>query len=426
LFAQKTALFHACHLATTNSVKQHKLKKLIASLSDREGRGKEFVTIYVPPSSSIDEVVAVLKRESNEIPPKSDSAQDRLQEVLKNTIQNLKQLKEIPDNGLAIFSGTLVKGKPEVETLEFREIVPPEPITRYLFEICNYFQLEPLREMLRNQKVVGVIALDSKEAGFGILNGEQLELVGEITSGIPGKSGKGGQSQRRYERERNMELTYFFHRIAEHATKTFLENNKITVLIVGGPGPTHHDFLKSDYLNYELKNAILSTVDTQSAGFEGVKEALSKSSEELKNMCAPEEKNAVQRLLAELDKQDGLAIYGLELILDALKIGEVEIVLVNDNTDIVENAAVCKKCGLLKTMVADKKSFEAIRKMNSTPCVRCGATEYEVEEKDIVDVLEDAASNTDATVEVISAESQEKANLTALGGFGAILRYRST
>jgi peptide subunit release factor 1 (eRF1) len=49
-----------------------------------------------------------------------------------------------------------------------------------------------------------------------------------------------------------------------------------------------------------------------------------------------------------------------------------------------------------------------------------------VEEKDIVDVLEDAASQTDAMVEVISVESQEKAKLTALGGFGAILRYRPT
>ncbi len=426
MFAQKTALFHACHLATTDSVKQHKLKKLVAWLSDREGRGKEFVSIYIPASTSIDEVVAFLKRKSDEIPPKSDGAHGRLNEALKNTIQNLKQLKEIPQNGLAIFAGAILTGESGGETLEFREIVPPEPITRYVREIDNHFELEPLREMLRNQQVVGIIALDSKEASYGILIGEQLEQTQNITSGIPGKSGKGGQSQRRYERERNMELTYFFHRIAEHASQKFLKNNKITVLIVGGPGPTKHDFLKGDYLHYELKNAILNIVDTQSAGIEGVKEVLSKSSEELKSMCAPEEKSAVQRLVAELGKQNGLAIYGLELILDALKKGEVELALANDNTDIVEHAATCKNCGMLKTMIVDKKDLEALRKMNSIPCVRCGATDYEVEEKDIVDVLEDAASQTDAMVEVISAESQEKAKLTALGGFGAILRYRPT
>jgi peptide chain release factor subunit 1 len=47
-----------------------------------------------------------------------------------------------------------------------------------------------------------------------------------------------------------------------------------------------------------------------------------------------------------------------------------------------------------------------------------------VEEKDIIDVLEDIASLTGAKVEVISTESVEKARLTALGGFAALLRYR--
>jgi len=48
-----------------------------------------------------------------------------------------------------------------------------------------------------------------------------------------------------------------------------------------------------------------------------------------------------------------------------------------------------------------------------------------VEEKDIIDVLEDMASQTNAMVEVISTESGEKGKLTALGAFAALLRYRS-
>ncbi len=111
--------------------------------------------------------------------------------------------------------------------------------------------------------------------------------------------------------------------------------------------------------------------------------------------------------------------------MDALKNGEVDVVLVNDNTSIIENAATCKKCGLLKTIIVDKKSVESAQKMTSSPCARCGAIEFEVEEKDVVDVLEDAASQTDARVEVISADSQQKASLASLGGFGAILRYKS-
>jgi peptide chain release factor subunit 1 len=412
-------------MATSNSVKQHKLRKLIAWLSNNEGRGMEFISLYIPREKSIDEIVAILKEESDSAVMKSESVKDRLQEAIKNVIQRLKLQKEIPENGLAIFAGTLVANDSEREVLNVEELVPPEPITAYLYEVDDHFRLEPLREMLRDQKVVGLVAMDSKEASFGILNGERLKLIKNITSGIPGKSGKGGMSQRRYERERGMELTQYFHRVAEHATKAFLENHKVTVLIVGGPGQTKEDFSKGDYLHYELKNALLCTVDTQSAGREGVREVLDKSSEALKDMCAPEQKRIVQRLLADMGKQDGLAISGLDSVLKALKNGEVEVTLVTDTTDMIEIVVMCKRCKHSRAKIVDKeKKVQIVHEMTSSPCEMCNAVEYEVEEKDIIDVLEDAASQTDARVEVISPESEEKAKLTSLGGFAALLRYR--
>ena len=412
-------------MATTNSVKLHKLRKRIAWLSDKEGRGVEFISLYIPREKSIDEIVAILKEESDSAAMKSQSVRDRFQDALKNVIQRLKLQKEIPENGLAIFAGTFVANDPKSEVLNIEELIPPEPITAYLYEVDDHFRLEPLREMLRDQRVVGLITMDSKEASFGILNGERLEFIENITSGIPGKSAKGGSSQRRYERGREMEITYFFHRVAEHATKAFLENHKVAVLVVGGPGPTKEDFSKGDYLHYELKNMLLGRVDTQSVGKEGVREVLGKSSEALKNMCVPEQKRTVQRLLADMGKQDGLAIAGLDLVLNALKNGEVEVALVTDSTDMIEIVVMCKRCELSKAKIADKeKKFQTVQEMISSPCEKCNAVEYEVKEKDIVDVLEDVASQTDARVEVISPESEEKARLTALGGFAALLRYR--
>jgi len=412
-------------MATTNSVKQHKLRKFIAWLSEKEGRGMEFISIYIPREKSIDEIVAVLKGEADSAVMKSESVRDRLQAALKNVIQRLKLRKEIPENGLALFAGTFVANDGQSEALNVEELVPPEPITAYLYEVDDHFRLEPLREMLRDQKVVGLVAMDSKEASFGILDGERFELIENISSGVPGKSEKGGWSQRRYERERDMELAYFFHRVAEHATKAFLENYKVTALIVGGPGPTKEDFLKGDYLHYELKNMLLSIVDTQFAGREGVKEVLGKSSEALKNMCAPEQRRTVQRLLADMGKQNGLAISGLDSVLNALKNGEVEVVLVTDNTNMIEIVVMCKKCELSRAKIVNReKKVQTVQEMISSPCERCNGVEYEVEEKDIIDVLEDVASQTDASVEVISPESEEKAKLKAFGGFAAILRYK--
>jgi peptide chain release factor subunit 1 len=429
LVSEKVTHFHGCQIATTNSVKQHKLRKLIAYLSDKEGKGREFISLYIPKVNSIDEIVANLKCESDLEGMKSESGRDvrdRLQDALKNVIQRLKLEKEIPENGLALFSGTFVANDLEREGVNVEEIIPPEPITTYLYKVDNHFHLDPLRDMLRNQHVVGLIAMDSKETSFGILNGERFELLENITSGVPGKSGKGGSSQRRYERERDMDVNYFFHRVAEHAAKAFLENHKVTALIVGGPGQTKGDFLKGDYLNYELKNSLLGTVDTQSAGKEAVREVLDKSAETLKNMCAPEEKMIVQRLLAAIGKQDGLAIYGLDPVLNALKTGEVDVALVTDSTDMIEIVVMCKKCELSKANIVNRNNkYRALQEMISSSCEKCNAAEYEVDEKDIVDVLEDLASQTDARVEVISTESEEKAKLAALGGFAALLRYRS-
>ena len=424
-----TSHFHGCQIATTISVKQHKLKTLIAWLSDKEGKGKEFISLYIPGGKAPDEIIAILKEAESKSTGLSSESRDvkiRFQNAVKNVIQLLKLKKEIPENGIAIFAGNFAGDNLKDAELNTEEVVPPEPITVFHYEVDNHFQLGPLREMLRDMKVVGLVTLDSKEASFGILNGERFEFIENITSGIHGKSGKGGSSQRRYERERDMELTRYFHRVAEHAAKAFLENCKVNVLVVGGPGTTKEDFINGDFLHYELKNVFLGKVDTQSAGSEGVKEVLEKSTEALNHMCLPEQKKTIQRLLEDIAKQDGLSTYGLDSVLKSIKNGEVEVALVTDTTDMIEIVVLCKRCELSRVKIVNNaQKVQSEQGMISKPCEKCGAVDYEVEEKDIIDVLEDAASQTSASVEVVSSESEEKAKLTALGGFGALLRYKS-
>ena len=354
LVADRVTHFYGCQMATSNSVKQHKLRKLIAWLSGKEGRGMEFISLYVPQRVSMNDVVAGLKKESDSAVEKYPSVGGRLLNAFRGVIQHLKVHGEIPENGLAIFAGTFVGSNVEREVLSVEEVVPPEPVVAYVCEVADYFDVEPLRRMLRDPRVVGVIALDAKEASFGVLNGERLELGESISSGVPGKSGKGGQSQRRYERERDMELTYFFHRVAEHAVKAFLRERRVMALVVGGPGSTKRDFLRGDFLHYELQNAVLEVVDTQFASREGVREVLEKSADVLKNMCGPEERLVVRRFLGELGKQGGLAVYGLDQVLGALGKGEVDVALVTDSTGMVEVDVLCKRCGLSRARIVNE------------------------------------------------------------------------
>jgi len=414
-------------LSKTDSVRLYKVRKLISELSNKEGRGTELVSLYIPPKKPIHEAIANLREEwgtAGNI--KSDTTRNHVQDALTKAMQRLKLYRTAPDTGLVIFSGALPTNGPGSEVVNVWEIVPPKPVTQYLYQCDDHFHVEWLRDMLKEEKVYGILAIDSSDVGMGILSGDRLEIADVLTSGISGKTRKGGQSARRYERGREMELTYYFNRVGEHATRVFIDNNKVTGLLVGGPGPTKDEFMKGGYLHYELQKRILAVIDLGYSGREGVRELVEKGSDVLKDVRLIEEKHLVQKFLAEVNKQGGLAVYGLPRVMDALQKASAEVVLVSDDLDMVRIDAACKKCGTVKTeTVAAAKKIQQRQEMTSTPCAKCGATDYDVVERDLVDVLEEMAFQVGSKVEVISSGTEEGNMFKSFGGVGAILRYRA-
>ena len=84
------------------------------------------------------------------------------------------------------------------------------------------------------------------------------------------------------------------------------------------------------------------------------------------------------------------------------------------------------KCGSVKSeTVAASKKIQERQVMASGPCTGCGATDYEVVERDLVDVLEDLAFPVGSKVEVISAATEEGSMFKTFGGVAALLRYRA-
>jgi peptide chain release factor subunit 1 len=63
--------------------------------------------------------------------------------------------------------------------------------------------------MLNDDKIIGILALDTQEAGLGILTGDRWEIIDRMTSGVAGKRRQGGQSARRFERLRENELNEY-------------------------------------------------------------------------------------------------------------------------------------------------------------------------------------------------------------------------
>ncbi|HEV2226679.1 MAG TPA: peptide chain release factor aRF-1 [Nitrososphaerales archaeon] len=410
-----------------DSVRLYKVRKLISELSNKEGRGTELVSLYIPPKKPIHEAIANLREEwgtAGNI--KSDTTRNHVQDALTKTMQRLKLYRTAPDTGLVIFAGALPTNGPGSEVVNVYEIIPPKPVVQYLYQCDDHFHVEWLKDMLKEDKVYGLLSIDASDSGLGILSGDSLEIVDVLTSGVSGKTRKGGQSARRYERGREMELTYYYHRVAEHATRAFIDSNKVTGMIVGGPGPTKDEFLKSGYLHYELQKKVVAVLDLGYSGREGVRELVEKAGDILKDVRLVEEKKLVQKFLFEVNKQGGLAVYGLPRVIEALQKASTEVVLASDDLDMVKLEVRCKKCGTVKSeTVQTSKRIHQRQEMASIPCTKCGATDFEVMEKDIVDVLEEMAFQVGSKVEVISTGTEEGAMFKSFGGVGAILRYRS-
>ncbi|MDG6982949.1 MAG: peptide chain release factor aRF-1 [Nitrososphaerota archaeon] len=414
-------------MSKADSVRLYKVRKLISELSNKEGRGTELVSLYIPPKKPIHEAIANLREEwgtAGNI--KSDTTRNHVQDALTKAMQRLKLYRTPPDTGLVVFSGALPTNGPGSEVVNVWEIIPPKPVTQYLYQCDDHFHVEWLKDMLRDEKVFGLMVIDSSEVGLGILSGGSLEIADLMTSGISGKTRKGGQSARRYERGREMELTYFYNRVGEHATRTFVDSNKITGLIVGGPGPTKEDFLKGGYLHYELQKKVIAVLDLGYSGREGIRELVEKAGDVLKDVRLVEEKRLVQKFLGEVNRQGGLAVYGLPRVVEALQKAAAEVVLVSDDLDMIRLSATCKKCETEKSQtVSASKKVQERQNMSAAPCTSCGSTDYEFAETDVVDVLEEMAFQGGSKVEVISSGTEEGSMFRTFGGVAALLRYRS-
>ncbi len=412
-----------------DSVKRYKLTKMINELSSITGHGTELVTVYVPPRRPIFDVISQLRNEAGTASNiKSDLTRNHVQDALSRTVEHLKLFKDTPENGLVIFCGAIPTGKGfGTEKIELTSVIPPKPVQISLYRCDDHFWTDHLREMLKDEKVIGILAIDTSEAGIGILTGDRWAAIDSLTSGVAGKHRQGGQSARRFERLRDNELNEYYHRVADHAKAVFIDQYNVKGLIVGGPGPTKDNFLKEEYLDYRLQNNILSILDTSYSGDEGVREIIDKAQKDgiLAEFRVMEEKQLVKKFMAEVHSGRGLGIYGIFDVLKALQSGVADMVIVTNEISYVKLDFKCKSCKNIQERFVDRAAIMSTKQeVASKPCPSCGAMDFDVVEKDIVDYMQELSTMTGGRLEVISGQTEEGAQLNSLGKIGAILRYK--
>ncbi len=395
----------------------YEFKRKLEELERYKGRGTELITLYIPPDKNIADVSNQLRSELSQAENiKSKQTRTNVIAGLEAILQRLKMFRKPPENGMVIVSGVIEENGKEKRITEI--IIPPEPVPLYKYHCDSKFYLEPLKDMLKEKKLYGLIVLDRREATIGLLKGKRIEVLAYTTSMVPGKHRQGGQSALRFERLREIAIHEFYKKVGEKANNAFLQyKDELLGILIGGPSPTKEEFYKGEYLHYELQKKIVGLFDVGYTDESGLYELVEKAEDTLQELDLIREKKLMNRFLKEVVK-DGLAAYGEEEIRRYLNIGAVDILLLSEGLRLERVKYRCPQC---------RKEIEVTIRDGDKKilCEKDGFEMEIVDRRDVVLELSELAEKTGAKVEILSTESEEGAMLlNAFGGIAAILRFK--
>lgn len=395
---------------------KYNFKRKLEELREIRGQHTELISLYIPPDKKIFDVVAQLRDEySQSSNIKSKSTRKNVLAAIESIQSKLKYFKNPPKNGVVFFVGEASIGKNHTKMVS--EILePPYPLSIYLYRCDSKFFLSPLEEMLEEVEVYGLFLIDRRECTIGLLTGKRIEPISYLTSRVPGKHGRGGQSQRRFERLIEIAAHEWFVKCAEKANEIFREQKTLKGILVGGPGPTKRSFLNDNYLARTIQDKILGIFDTGYTDDYGLKELVNNAAESMDKLEIANEKKIMQNFLGKIRDERGLAVYGEKEVRKALDMGALDTLILSEGLRKYHVWEECKSCGYKKDKIA-----EQVKEEN---CPECSSPLIIKKEIDVLEELSEKADETKAKVEIISLESEEGDTLLkAFGGIAGILRY---
>lgn len=352
------------------------LEAIIEELEGYRGRHTELITVMVPAGAILTQTTKQLENEKGTATNiKSTGTRKSVINALERAIRKLKDIAKTPENGLALFSGT-VNLEDGTEKSEVWAIEPPKKLRVKIYRCDQTFVVEPLKEMLETEEVYGLMIIERSEATIGILDGKHIKMLQHLTSGVPGKTRAGGQSAQRFARIRESMAKEFFKRVAEHMKDHFFENKKLKGILIGGPIPTKEDFLEGGGLVTALKDKVIAVKDLGGTGMHGLQELVELSQDVLAEQEITKQKRILDEFFECLAKDPDKVSYGLLEVEDRLNKGAVE------------------KLILSKTL--DKKQIKKLEKL---------------------------AGETSTHVFMVTPETAQGIQFDNLGGAGGLLRF---
>lgn len=400
---------------------KYELKRLIKKLDGIRGRNTELVSLYIPAGYDMSKISDFVTSEASEAENiKSKNTRKNVKAALDKIGRKVKEEPVTPENGVVFFSGNVsdTEGRPDIQLWQ---VIPPQPIESRRYRCDKEFVLDPLKDMVVDDRVYGLIVADKSEAAIGYLQGSSVKTAYTMDSNVPGKTRAGGQSAQRFARLRKQMLKTFLNEIGDKAKNAFLDkkrDDKLLGIVVGGPGFVKNKLVDDGYLHQDLEDEIIAEESTNYSGEDALEELVEKAEDAIEDSEAVREKQYVNEFLTNLKEENGKSEYGLKQVMKAMDMGAVETVLISEDIELFEAVYECPE-GHEKRVHEEEPEIS-----DSVECDEC-SEEMKLEEMhDIVDVFANKAEEMSSDIKIISTNHEEGERLMNMGGIAALMRYR--
>ena len=312
----------------------------LKKLSEISTADQSCLSVYLEGPQSVKKLQNKLK-DLRKVLDKEDNTDER--EHFDNNVELiLKYLDRHPlkSRSLCIFACWI---------LDFIKVYPIAAPIKDLVWLDSSPYIRPLAELQDEYENAAIVVVDNKKAKIYMISSLIAQSAESIKGNVKNHVKKGGWSQQRYERRRDKELLLYAKEIVEALIELKKIDSYRHIILAGGK-----EIIQA--IKENLPKDLVNLVSTKSLDIKASNNIIN---QEIMDILAERERQSEKNLWDKIRNEylrGGLGIIGLSNVFDALKMGNVEQIIVDRNFKplglrcrdcenlIIEEIKICPTC----------------------------------------------------------------------------------